>query len=173
MKAQIKVLVKKDICSPQIIDNGDWIDLKAAKNIKYLQPQAKREHQVNNMKQRDVEVYNTLVPLGVCIKIPDGYEAILAPRSSSFKNYGFIQTNSIGVIDSSYCGNDDEWKLPVAALHRVEINEGQRVAQFRIQLSQKATIWQKIKWFFTNGVEIKYVNSLENNNRGGFGSTGV
>ena len=107
------------------------------------------------------------------MKLPEGYEAIIAPRSSSFKNYGIVQANSIGIIDNSYSGNSDEWMLPVISFKNITINKGDRVCQFRIQLSQKATIWQKIKWLLSSGIELEEVDDLNSNNRSGFGSTGI
>ena len=79
----------------------------------------------------------------------------------------------MGVIDNTYCGNNDEWKYPAIALRDTIIKRGDRICQFRIQLSQKATLWQKIKWFLSSGIKIIKVDSLDNNDRGGFGSTGV
>lgn len=72
----------------------------------------------------------------------------------------------------SYCGNNDEWKMPVIAFKKTEINTGDRVCQFRIQLSQKATIWQKLKWLLTSGIKFVEVENLDSKDRGGFGSTG-
>ena len=107
------------------------------------------------------------------MRLPDGFEAIVAPRSSTYKHYGIIQTNSIGVIDSSYCGNEDEWMMPVLSFKKTTIPKNDRICQFRIQLSQKATIWQKIKWLFSNRIKIKVVENLNDVTRGGFGSTGA
>lgn len=81
-------------------------------------------------------------------------------------------TNSQGIIDNSYCGNDDEWKFPAMAFKEIVIPKGTRIAQFRIVLSQKATIWQKIKHMFSSRIKLQKVESLSWNNRGGFGSTG-
>ena len=77
-----------------------------------------------------------------------------------------------GVIDNNYSGNDDQWHYVAAPMFNTYINKGDRICQFRIQLSQKATIWQKIKWLFDNKIEIEYVDNLEDEDRGGFGSTG-
>lgn len=173
MKAIIKVLVKDDVCSPQVTIDGDWIDLKASRDIYLEAPQADILHQKGGKKARNVYFKYELADLGVAIKLPAGYEAIVAPRSSSFKNWGILQTNSIGVIDGNYCGNDDVWKFPMFMTEDGLIKKGNRICQFRIQLSQKATVWQKIKWLFTSGVEIEYVSSLDDSNRGGIGSTGV
>lgn len=164
----IKIKVKQirgKIELPNIINKGDWIDLRCAKKTTIIGP----------LKQKDnnaVTFNNTLIPLGIAMKLPKGYEAIVCPRSSTYKHYGVIQSNSIGVIDNSYCGNEDEWIMPVIAFKKTTIPEGDRICQFRIQLSQKATIWQKIKWLFTSKISIDIVDDLNSDNRGGFGSTG-
>jgi dUTP pyrophosphatase len=106
------------------------------------------------------------------MELPKGYEAVIVPRSSTFKKYGLLQNNSFGVIDGSYSGNEDEWKMPVLATRIATVPKGTRIAQFRIQLSQKATMWQKIKWLFSSHIVFKKVKSLDSSNRGGFGSTG-
>ena len=105
--------------------------------------------------------------------LPHGFEAIVAPRSSTPKNFGFIVPNSIGVIDNSYCGDNDQWKCPALFFGEGEVNRGDRICQFRIQLSQKATFWDKLKWFFSDGFEFIEVEQLGAVDRGGFGSTGV
>lgn len=100
-----------------------------------------------------------LIPLGVAIKLPSGYEAHVVPRSSTFKNYGIIQTNSMGIIDNTYCGDNDQWMLPVYATRDTTIHFNDRIAQFRIVENQPR-------------LEFKAVERLEEENRGGFGSTG-
>lgn len=174
----IKVLEKTNGCFPQIFDKGDWYDLSTAEEIKLKAPQANKMHirnkgnrQLPEVRTRDVDFDWTLIPLGVAIEVPKGYEAILVPRSSAFKNYGIVQTNSIGVIDNSFSGEQDEWKLPVVATREVTIPKGTRLCQFRIQLSQKATFWQKLQWLFSSKVTLKQVDSLAGKSRGGFGST--
>lgn len=102
---------------------------------------------------------STLINLGVSIELPEGYEAIMAPRSSTFKNYGIIQTNGIGVIDHAYCGEQDVWKMPVYATRTARISAGDRIAQFRIQPVQGA-------------VDVIEVEHLTGKDRGGVGSTG-
>ena len=114
-----------------------------------------------------------MLPLGVAMRLPEGFEANIVSRSSTFKKFGFIQVNSFGIIDNSYNGNDDEWKDPVYFLKDGVISYGDRICQFRLNLSQKATVWQKIKWLFTSGFEFVEVDSLGSESRGGFGSTGV
>ena len=164
---------------PEIFKVGDWIDLSTAEDITLKAPQAHKMHirgkgkeDVPEVRTRDVDFDFLLASLGVCIEVPEGFEAIVAPRSSTFKKYGIIQTNSFGVIDNLYKGDEDIWKMPIVATRAVTIPKGTRIAQFRIQLSQKATVWQKLKWLFSSGIKIKKVSSLDNPSRGGFGSTG-
>ena len=124
------------------IDNkSDWIDLSAAETVV--------------LKKGDFR----LIHLGVAMKLPEGYEAHLAPRSSTFKNFKILQTNSVGVVDSSYCGKGDWWKMPVYATEDTTIEKGSRIAQFRIMRIQPVIT-------FMEGV-------LGDEDRGGFGSTGV
>ena len=93
------------------------------------------------------------------MQLPDGYEAIIAPRSSTFKKWGIIQANGIGIIDNSYCGDDDIWMMPVWSTREIHIPAGTRIAQFRIQKKQPV-------------INFISVDSLGTKNRGGFGSTG-
>ena len=134
---------------------SDWIDLAAAETV--------------TLKKGEFK----LIHLGVAMELPKGFEANIVLRSSANKNFNIMQTNSFGVIDISYSGDEDEWKLPVITTGECSINALDRVCQFRIQLSQKATVWQKIKWLLSSGVEIKVVESLGNPNRGGLGHSGV
>lgn len=128
----------------EVRPNGDWIDLKANENVV-----------VKAGKM-------ALIPLGVAMKLPVGYEAHLAPRSSTFKKFGILQTNSVGVIDNSYSGPNDEWKFPAFNPGPVdlEIHKGERICQFRIVERQP---------------EIEFVEDdlSDQSDRGGFGSTGV
>lgn len=126
----------------RLVPNGDWIDLRAAQTI-----------ELSGGEYAEI-------PLGICVQLPHGFEAIIAPRSSLYKNYSLIVPNSIGIIDESYCGNNDEWHLPVVCLgaHTV-INKGDRICQFRILRHQPAT-------------KIVTVDKLESCDRGGLGSTG-
>ena len=94
------------------------------------------------------------------MQLPAGYEAHIAPRSSSFKNWGILQTNSIGIIDNSYCGNNDQWLMSVYATRDTIINQNDRICQFRIVKNQEP-------------VEFITVEHLDNSDRGGYGSTGV
>ena len=123
-------------------DIGDWIDLRAGETVQLRPGDYKR------------------LSLGIAMELPEGYEAIVAPRSSSFEKYGIIPVNGIGIIDNSYCGNDDVWCLPVYATRTARINKGDRIAQFRILKNQP-------------GIEFDEVDDLQNPNRHGFGSTGV
>ena len=124
------------------ISIGDWIDLRAAETVE--------------LKAGEFAI----IPLGVSMKLPDGYEAHLAPRSSTFKNWGIIQTNSIGVIDNSYSGENDIWGLPVYAMRDTVIKENDRICQFRIMPRM-------------GNVEIVQVDHMEDADRGGFGKTGT
>lgn len=124
------------------INIGDWIDLRCAENI-----------ELKAGKFR-------LIPLGVAMKLPEGYEAHIAPRSSTFKNYGIIQTNSVGIIDESYCGNNDQWMMPVYATRDTVINKNDRICQFRIVKKMP-------------DIEFEIVEKLGDVDRGGFGSTGI
>ena len=141
MKLQIKYH-NEEIEKIKKIDKGDWIDLRAAEKVE--------------LKQGDF----ALISLGVSMKLPDGYEAHLAPRSSTFKTWGIIQTNSIGVVDNSYSGNNDIWKMPVYATRDTVINVNDRICQFRIMSKMPV-------------VDVEEVDNLEGPDRGGFGSTGT
>lgn len=156
---------------PKIIKKGEWIDLRAAKECILNAPQA-GTLKGHDVKHRDVISEVTYIPLGIAMKLPDGFEAIMAPRSSAAKKMGVMCANSIGIIDQSYCGDDDQWMFPAVSLRKTSIALNTRLCQFRIQLSQKATMWQKIKWLFTTSIELVEVESLSSNNRSGFGSTG-
>lgn len=123
------------------ITQGDWIDLRAAETIK--------------LKAGDFK----LVPLGVAMELPANYEAHIVPRSSTFKNYGVIQTNSVGIIDNSYCGDNDQWFMPVYATRDIIINQNDRICQFRLFKNQ-------------DKLEFLTVDQLGNTDRGGHGSTG-
>ena len=124
------------------ITQGDWIDLRSAETIE--------------LKAGDFK----LIPLGVAMQLPEGYEAHIAPRSSTFKNWGILQTNSIGIIDNSYCGDNDQWLMPVYATRDTIINQNDRICQFRIVANQPS-------------IEFTEVDSLDGQGRGGLGSTGV
>ena len=126
----------------EITERGDWIDL-------YVYEDA-----VLKAGER------AYISMGVSMALPQGYEAIIAPRSSTFKRWGILQTNSIGVIDNSYCGTDDIWMMPVYATRDITIPKGSRICQFRIQKKQP-------------DIEFVSKDRLNNPNRGGFGSSGA
>lgn len=132
-----------DLIPINLLEKGDWIDLRAAKEYKLFSG----------------EFY--LIDLGISIKLPEGYEAHIVPRSSSFKNWGIIQTNGIGIIDNSYCGENDVWMMPVLATKGADIHVNDRVCQFRIVKKMP------------NNISINTVEHLDTENRGGFGSTGT
>lgn len=123
------------------IKNGDWIDLRIAEDIHLTIGEYK------------------LIPLGVAMKLPTNCEALIIPRSSTFKNYGIMQANSVGLIDESYCGENDELYFPAYATREVTIYKNTRICQFRIIEHQPTII-------------IEEVDHLSDKDRGGFGSTG-
>ena len=135
------IYIKRHGDVPMPASYGDWIDLCAEETI--------------NLKAGEYKV----IPLGVSMKLPSGYEAHLVPRSSTFNRYGIIQTNGVGIIDNAYCGNEDVWGMPVMAMRDTTINAGDRICQFKIVKKQPTA---------------KFVETadLGRCNRGGFGSTG-
>ena len=173
---EIKVKTFEGMPLPEVIRKGDWIDLSIAEDYELHAPICKslvyKTEEGKKVGSREIEFESTLLRLGVAMQLPEGYEAIVAPRSSTFKKYGIIETNSIGVIDNTYCGNNDEWKMPILAFRNGKILKHERVAQFRIQLSQKATFMQKLKWLFSSRIRLVLVSELYNVDREGFGSTG-
>ena len=177
MKLKIKVKVLTKGCMPKIIEKGEWIDLKLAETVHLIPSQAgtlkKKQKQSQTISYRNVTSEVTYLPLGIAMELPKGFEAIVLSRSSTPKKLGIVCANSMGVIDNSYNGDKDEWKFPAIAIRETTIEEGTRICQFRIQLSQKATFWQKLKWLFSSGIELVEVDSLNNEARGGFGSTDV
>ena len=178
MKLKIKVKrINKDIELPSIIDKGDWIDLRSAEDVHLKCPQATtlKRKKVDNKEEasRTVMFNSKLIKLGIAMQLPKGFEAVILPRSSTYKNFGIILGNMQGVIDNSYSGDNDEWRFNAIAFRDTVIEKGDRICQFRIQLSQNASVWQKLKWLFCSGIEIVEVDNLNNDNRGGIGSTGV
>jgi len=139
---KIKIKYHTDIEKIEKIEKGDWIDLRAAEDVHLLE-----------------EGNYGVISLGISMELPKGYEAHIVPRSSTFKNWGIIQTNSMGVIDNSYSGDNDIWKFPFYATRGTSINKGDRICQFRIVKKQPT-------------VEFEEVDTLGNDDRGGFGSTG-
>lgn len=131
----------KEIDKVEKISKGDLIDLRAAETVE--------------MKKGDFK----LIPLGVGMKLPDGYKANMYPRSSTYKNFGIIQANSVGQIDNSYSGDADEWRFPAIALRNTVIHKNDRICQFEIQKIQPE-------------IEFIEVEHLDEVSRGGIGSTG-
>ena len=121
---------------------SDWIDLRAAQDIELKAGEFK------------------LIPLGVAMELPSGYEAHIVPRSSTFKNFGVIQTKHMGIVDESYCGDNDQWFFPAYALRDTVIRTNDRICQFRIMEHQPTVAFREAK-------------TLDNEDRGGIGSTGV
>lgn len=120
---------------------SNWIDLRSAGDL--------------SLKAEEFK----LIPLGIAMELPVGYEALVVPRSSTFKNFGIIQANHIGVIDESYCGDNDQWFMPVYAVRDTKIHVNERICQFRIIKHQPQIVFSEVE-------------NLVNRDRGGFGSTG-
>lgn len=137
----IKVKYLRDIKKIERFNVGDWIDLRAAEDIALLAGEYR------------------LIPLGVAMELPEGYEALIAPRSSTFKKYRIFLANSIGIIDESYKGENDEWHFPAYAAEDTFIHKNERICQFRIIQHQPL-------------IQLREVKMLGNKDRGGFGSTG-
>lgn len=133
--------VKDGMKKIEILSGGDWLDLRIAEDV--------------DIKAGEFK----LIPLGVAIMLPKGYEALIIPRSSTFKKYGIIQANSVGLIDESYSGNNDEWHFPAFATRDIKIPKNTRICQFRIIEHQPLMILEE-------------VTELSSTDRGGFGSTG-
>lgn len=140
---EIKVHYLQDGMEPlcYVAGKSDWIDLRAAETV--------------TLKAGEFR----LIPLGVAIALPAGYEAHIVPRSSMFKTYGILQTNSMGVVDNTYCGDGDQWRFPAYATRDVTVEKGARICQFRIMENQPP-------------LEFVSVERLYGPDRGGFGSTG-
>lgn len=144
-KTQQTIKIKyfdNEIDKIQKIEKGDWIDLRAAETLELKAGEFK------------------LIKLGVGMKLPDGYEAHIVPRSSTFKSFGIIQTNHCAIIDSSYCGDNDQWFYPAYALRDTVIHKNDRICQFRIIEKQPELTFEEVE-------------HLEDTDRGSFGSTGT
>lgn len=140
-----KIFIKyfdKDMPRIAKIPKGDWIDLRAADDIVLRKGEFAK------------------VPLGIAMQLPEGYEALIAPRGSTFKNFFTLQTNSPGVVDESYCGDNDQWFVPLYATEDTVIRRYDRFCQFRIQKKQPE-------------IDFIEVDTLSGPDRGGYGSTGV
>lgn len=138
---RVKYLTEKIDKLTYIGGKSDWIDLRAAEDV----------------KMRAGEFH--LIPLGIAVELPKGYEAHIVPRSSTFKNFGIIQTNHMGIIDETYCGDNDQWFMPAYALRDTQIHVNDRICQFRIMEHQPELSFEEAK-------------KLKNADRGGLGSTG-
>ncbi len=140
---QIKIKYFTDkIDKLEYIDGkSDWIDLRASEEV--------------TLKKGEFK----LIPLGVAMQLPKGYEAHIVPRSSTYKNFGLIQANHCGIVDGSYCGDNDMWRMPVIAMRDTTIHVNDRICQFRIMKNQPRICFEQ-------------VDHLEGADRGGFGSTG-
>lgn len=141
MEIKVKYFCK-DLQKIEKLEKGDWIDLRAAENVSLNAGEYK------------------LISLGIGMSLPKGYEAIIVPRSSTFKNFHILMTNSMGVIDNSYCGDNDQWHFPALAIQPTNIKKGDRICQFRIQKNQPELTFEEVE-------------TLESLNRGGFGSSGI
>lgn len=141
MNIKIKYFTDKIEKLRYIDGKSDWIDLRCAEEISFKKGEWK------------------LIPLGVAMQLPEGYEAHIVPRSSTFKNFGIIQTNHCGVVDSSYCGDNDQWFMPALAVRDTEIHVNDRICQFRIMENQPR-------------IEFEEAEHLGASDRGGFGTTG-
>lgn len=175
LKIRVKRFKNEDgfmVPLPKVIRKGDWVDLYTSKEFTLNAPQA-GTLKGHDVKHRDVTSEVTYIPLGIAMELPAGFEAIMAARSSAPKKMGIMQANGIGVIDNSYKSDKDEWMFPAVTLRRTSLAINTRICQFRIQLSQKATVWQKLKWLFSSGIKFVETESLDNEVRGGLGSTGV
>lgn len=132
----------KEIDKVEMNKIGDWIDLRSAEDV--------------TLKAGEYK----LIRLGVGMILPDGYEALVAPRSSTLKNFGVLMGNSIGVIDNSYSGDDDEWRFPAVAIRDTVIEKGDRICQFRLVRNMEPV----------NIIEVDHLGDVS---RGGIGSTGI
>ncbi len=138
---KIKYL-NKDMKRLEYIDGkSDWIDLRSAERVELKAGEYRMIH------------------LGVAMQLPEEYEAHIVPRSSTFKNFGIIQTNHCGIVDNKYCGPNDWWHMPVYAVRDTVIEEGDRICQFRIEKNQPT-------------IKFEEMDELTSKDRGGFGSTG-
>ncbi len=135
--------ISKEIEKLRYIDGkSDWVDLRSAEDV--------------DLKAGE----SRLIRLGIAVELPEGYEAHIVPRSSTYRNFGIIQTNHMGVVDHSYCGDNDEWMYPVLAMRDTHISVNDRICQFRIMENQPALNFEEVE-------------HLAGKERGGFGSTGV
>lgn len=141
MVETIRIKYLRGVQKIERFNTGDWIDLRCAEDV--------------TMKAGEYR----MIPLGVCMELPQGYEALVAPRSSTFKKYGIMLANSVGIIDESYKGDNDEWNFLAYAVRDTVIHKNERICQFRIIEHQPL-------------IMLKEVEVLGNTDRGGIGSTG-
>ena len=142
MEIKIKYFTDKIDKLCYVDGKSDWLDLRAAETVELKKGEFK------------------LIPLGVAMQLPQGYEAHIVPRSSTYKNFGVIQTNHMGVVDESYCGPNDQWLFPALAMRDTVINVNDRICQFRIMEHQPT-------------IEFTPSTLEENTDRNGLGSTGI
>ncbi len=145
MQVEAKLKIKyhvKELEKLRYIDGkSDWIDLRVAENV--------------SMKQGEYR----LISMGISVEIPKGYEMLIVPRSSAYKNFGILQTNAMGVVDESFCGDNDIIHMPILAMRDTELHINDRIGQFRLMPHQPE-------------VHFIEVDHLDNEDRGGFGTTG-
>ena len=139
---EVKIKYFSDIEKIKKFKYGDWIDLRSAEDVE--------------LKAGDFKI----IKLGIGMKLPYGWEAHVAPRSSTYKNFGIICANSFGIIDNSYCGDEDEWGFPAIALRDTTIHKNDRICQFRVVEKQPS-------------IDFIEVEHLDKVSRGGFGMSGV
>lgn len=170
MKIKVKVKVLTEGCMPSISDNGECIDLRAAKDIDITAPQSGvlQTHTIagETVKFRNVEIPVVYIPLGVAMQLPKGYEAHIYSRSGSPVKFNTFIPNGVGIVDNSYSGDSDVWQFVCSPLSAVTIHKGDRICQFRVCLSQKATVWQKLKWLLSSGIKLVETDHLNRTNRG-------
>lgn len=135
--------ISKEIEKLCYIDGkSDWIDLRSAEDVDIKAGESR------------------LIRLGIAVELPEGYEAHIVPRSSTYRNFGILQTNHMGVVDHSYCGDEDEWKYPVLAVRDTHISVNDRICQFRVMENQPELLFEEVE-------------HLDGKARGGFGTTGI
>lgn len=181
MKIKVKELVKGLYTEAKDEENnptsfinpiGDCIDLRAAQDYTFNAPQAGVLHQKEGTKGRDVKFDAKLIKLGIAMQLPKGFSAKIKQRSSTTKKLKLVMASS-GFIDTSYCGDTDEWGFYCFAVDKTTIHTGDRICQFEIVPNQFATRWQKFKWLLSSKIEFEWVDNLGNKARGGHGKTGV
>ena len=156
MKLKVKYMRTSNVEPLEVREKGEWVDLRLAEDA--------------TLKKGEYK----LLPLGIRMELPEGFEAHIVARSSTPEKYKILQANAFGVIDSTYKGPKDQWGMPVLAFEDTEIQKGTRICQFRIMPSQFASSHVKYTWMLYDGVEFIEEEWLEGNeeSRGGFGSTG-